>query len=55
MSEEKRLVERTIKSLWETKEYVFVREGLNEGEQLILTDIPSPIPGLKLSIPQKTE
>ena len=52
---ENRLEEREISILWQTKTHVFTTTGLKAGEQLILTDIPSPIPGLKLSTKEPAE
>jgi RND family efflux transporter MFP subunit len=55
MNGEDRLQARPVTILWQTREKVFVGEGLAEGETLVLTDIPSPLPGMKLAVAQDEE
>ncbi len=46
-----RLEIRTVESIWSDEEVVLFQEGLKEGEQLVLTDIASLVPGMKLDLP----
>ncbi|MBN2161457.1 MAG: efflux RND transporter periplasmic adaptor subunit [Pontiellaceae bacterium] len=53
MNREDRLEIRPVSVLWRTRDQVFIGEGLADGEGLIITDIPSPIPGMKLASKQE--
>ncbi len=47
-NQEKRLEVRTVKIALSRKDSVLVSQGLNDGDQVILTQLPAAIPGLKL-------
>lgn len=53
LTSEGRLDVRRVTSAWSDGESVIVRGGLKEGERLILSDIASPVPGMKLSLPDE--
>jgi len=55
MDDEERLEIRPVHVLWTTREHVFIDEGLADGERLVLTDIPAPMPHMKLTLTQDTE
>ncbi len=40
---------RTVNIVWSSTDHVFVR-GLAEGERLIISDVPAPVEGMKLSV-----
>lgn len=50
LNSESRLALQQPTVVWSNSEFVFAREGLQEGQRLILTDIASPIPGMKLAL-----
>ena len=52
LNAEERLEIREVHVLWKTREQVFIDEGLSDGERLVLTDIPSPMPNMKLTLTQ---
>lgn len=52
MNAEDRLEIRSVHVLWMTREQVFIDEGLADGERLVLTDIPAPMPNMKLTLTQ---
>ncbi len=39
---------RPVSIVWRTPESVFVRDGLGEGDQIVLSSITAPVPGMKL-------
>ncbi|MDI6796289.1 MAG: efflux RND transporter periplasmic adaptor subunit [Desulfatibacillaceae bacterium] len=43
-----RLEIRPVEPVYSDSGFVFVRQGLEEGERLIVSDIPAPVPGLAL-------
>jgi RND family efflux transporter MFP subunit len=49
--EDGRLVVRRIEPLFSSDEAVFVRAGLDEGDQLVTSDLPNPVPGMKIARP----
>ncbi len=51
---EGRMAIRAVKTLWGNEESVVVRDGLAAGEELVLSDISSPVSGLKLLLPAST-
>ena len=55
MDDEDRLEIRPVHVLWMTREQVFIDEGLADGERLVMTDIPAPMPNMKLTLTQDTE
>jgi hypothetical protein len=40
---------RAVNIVWSSTDHVFVR-GLAEGERLIISDVPAPVEGMKLSV-----
>ncbi|MCK5805689.1 MAG: HlyD family efflux transporter periplasmic adaptor subunit [Lentisphaeria bacterium] len=48
---EKRLEMRRIETFWSDAKSVMIRNGLKEGELLIVSDIASPVPGMKVALP----
>ena len=51
--EDGRMAIRRIESVWSNREVIVAREGLAEGEQLVTSDISSPVSGLKLALPAR--
>jgi len=52
-----KLIVRNAGILWRDAETVLLKEGLKEGELLVLSDIPAPVEGMKLRLngaPEKT-
>ncbi|MGB0909958.1 MAG: efflux RND transporter periplasmic adaptor subunit, partial [Nitrospirales bacterium] len=47
-NQEKRLEVRTVKIAVSRKDTVVISQGLNDGDQVIVTQLPAAIPGLKL-------
>jgi RND family efflux transporter MFP subunit len=50
-----RLVVREVSVLWSDGDIVVVEDGLEEGDMLVLTDIASPVPGMKLGLLEDAE
>lgn len=48
---EKRLQVRTVDLIWSDENVALVREGLEEGETLITSDVASAVPGMKVLLP----
>ncbi|MBL7115559.1 MAG: efflux RND transporter periplasmic adaptor subunit [Kiritimatiellae bacterium] len=48
-NKENRLEVRTIKPLWGNRQAVYIQSGLNTGEQLVISDLGTPIAGMKLT------
>lgn len=48
MDEKDQLEIRKIKTVWETEENVMINEGLVEGDRIIASRLPLPVPGMKL-------
>jgi RND family efflux transporter MFP subunit len=51
-SNEDKLEIRQIKTLWRDTETVILREGLNQGDRLIVSDLAAPIEGMDLKVVQ---
>jgi hypothetical protein len=39
---------RSVRTIWRNKQAVFLKEGLNPGEQLIVSDLAAPVAGMKI-------
>ena len=50
VSDENTLEIRTIETLWREAETVLITEGLQPGEQLIISDLPKPVNGMSLQM-----
>jgi hypothetical protein len=50
MSPEKTLDVRTVRIAWGNKDSVFANEGLNDGEFVVMSDIPAPVSGMALQL-----
>jgi multidrug resistance efflux pump len=48
---EGRLAIQTIQPIWGDEDTVLIRDGVTEGDQLVTSDISSPVAGLKLALP----
>ena len=48
---EKRLEVRTVDILWSDAQSAVVETGLEAGEQLVISDVASPIPGMQIALP----
>lgn len=46
---------REVKTVWRDENSIYVKEGLNPGERLVLTDISAPLEGMKLRVSKKSE
>ncbi len=53
-NKEKRLEVRTVKIALSRKDSVLISQGLDEGDQVIVTQLPAAIPGLKLTSAEDT-
>jgi len=53
MDADNRLVVRPVEVAWRRENDVLVRNGIAEGERIILTHIAAPIPGMKLRLPER--
>ena len=49
VDEDDRLQVRTVNIVWSSTNHVLVR-GLEEGEKLIVSDVPAPVEGMKVSV-----
>jgi hypothetical protein len=41
---------RSVRTLWRDKQTVFLKEGLNQGDQLIVSDLAAPVAGMKIQV-----
>ena len=41
---------RSVRTLWRDKQTVFLKEGLNPGDQLIVSDLAAPVAGMKIQV-----
>ena len=48
LTEDNLLEERDIELVWQNDQYAFACSGLNEGEKLIVSNVSSPLKGMKL-------
>jgi RND family efflux transporter MFP subunit len=48
--EDDRLSVRRVETLWRDAESVLLRAGLEDGERLIISDLPTPVKGMKVAI-----
>jgi RND family efflux transporter MFP subunit len=55
MNADDRLEIRKVEIAWRDREQVLVRRGLADGERLVVSDIPAPVPGMLLKEQGKTE
>lgn len=49
-SDDNKLEIRPIEVIWRDKSIVLIKDGLNENEQLVISNIPTPVEGLPLRI-----
>ena len=49
-NKEEQLEIRTITPVWKEKDYIFIRNGLNPGDQLITSELPAPVNGMALQL-----
>jgi len=47
------LIIREVKSIWQDRDWVYVTEGLVDGERLIISPVASPVEGMMLNIAGK--
>jgi hypothetical protein len=48
MTKDKTLDIREMEMVWSDDEHVYVSEGLQDGEHLIVSDLAAPVPGMPL-------
>ncbi len=48
--EQNRLQIRTVQTVWRQKDSVFVRDGLKDGDRLIVSELATPVNGMSLQI-----
>jgi RND family efflux transporter MFP subunit len=41
---------RSVRTLWRDKQTVFIKEGLNPGDKLIVSDLAAPVVGMKVQV-----
>jgi RND family efflux transporter MFP subunit len=41
---------RSVRTIWRDKQTVFLEEGLNPGDQLIMSDLAAPVAGMKIRV-----
>ena len=50
MGADDRLVVRRVKTVWKGRDVVVVRNDLKKGERLVVSNISTPIPGMRLHL-----
>lgn len=50
MNDHRRLEIRDVDIVWQSRDTVLVRDGLNAGERLVVSDIPAPVQGMGLTL-----
>lgn len=42
---------RSVKTIWRDRQTVFLDQGLRSGDQVIVSDLPAPVAGMKVHVP----
>ncbi len=50
MNDERSLEIRPVDVVWRSRDNVLVRRGLSEGDRVIVSDLPAPVAGMKLTL-----
>nr|MBC8443790.1 hypothetical protein [Deltaproteobacteria bacterium] len=50
-----RLDVRAVETVWRSRDSVFIRDGLKHGEQLIVSGLSKPVPGMALKVQSQND